>query len=309
MFQHSQHSQHSQLIRSYKDRVFTPFKRHLLNQIGRLKPFLLCSFIAILCALSATSAQAQRRASYAESLVSENANLTSHDHFHSGNDGFHPLVNGGLPVTEDEPVALSTVMIKTDIQYCTATIIGPNVLLSAAHCIDDRPQGVEIYFQGLKNENPLYYRPATRYVLHDKYQDIKDSDARHDLALVFFEGDLPPNFKVAPLLGDEQQLGIGDTVTIAGYGRGSPLGRLAKIDLPITRFSKEKTLIWLGQSKAQGACHGDSGGPAYKIVKNNIYLAAVTSYGETVDCDRHAIYTSLKPYRDWLRQQSGLALP
>ena len=62
--------------------------------------------------------------------------------------------------------------------------------------------------------------------------------------------------------------------------------------------------ITLDQSQGRGACHGDSGGPAYvkDAVSGKNILVGVTSRGTNPQglCDRQAIYTGVMGYAQWI---------
>ncbi|MEY4616863.1 MAG: hypothetical protein RJB66_1823 [Pseudomonadota bacterium] len=212
-----------------------------------------------------------------------------------------PLVNGGKPVEPTSPIAQSTVMYATGVQYCTATIISEKALLTAAHCLSDQPELITIYFKGFHNQSPLFQRTTTHYVIHGHYKDIKDSDERNDVAMIFFEGGLPPQTQIAPLGTErEEVLPPGTELIIAGYGKGSPLGSLSVLPLRVASYSPKMTLFWFQQTAAQGACHGDSGGPAFLFTGKRASVVGVTSYAGTVNCDRFSVYTNISAYRDWI---------
>jgi hypothetical protein len=158
---------------------------------------------------------------------------------------------------------------------------------------------IKIYFRGLAS-TAQDQRTASRFLLHEGYQDIKDRDDRNDLALVFFEGGLPAGMQPALLPFNQPSLSAKESLWVAGFGH-SNLGQLRKISLSLWQFSKGRTLFWLNQVKGQGACHGDSGGPAYLPRNGHLYVVGVTSYGYTTSCEQFSIYTHLEPYLPWLQ--------
>ncbi len=59
----------------------------------------------------------------------------------------------------------------------------------------------------------------------------------------------------------------------------------------------------LDQRRGTGACHGDSGGPAYLALEGGYALWGVTSRGlndPNDDCSQFAIYTKAMPYANWI---------
>ncbi len=210
-----------------------------------------------------------------------------------------PFVNGGETVHPMDPIAKSTVMLETDSQYCSASIIDENILLTAAHCFADRETWVKIHFSGLEGKVSI---TSTHFIRHEKYQDLNET-TRNDVALVFFEGGLPPGHQPVSLLNDE--LNIGDELQMAGYGEGSPQGELSKIKLKVTEILDSVNLIKLNQTKKYGICHGDSGGPAFKLIGGQLFLVGVASYTEEANCTGYSVYTNATHFLNWINQKKS----
>jgi secreted trypsin-like serine protease len=215
------------------------------------------------------------------------------------NTNLFPLINGGEKVEANDPIAKSTVMLETDAQYCSATIIANNLLLTAAHCIGQNESWVTIHFSGLEGNQS---RNASRFFRHEYYQDLQET-TRNDVALVFFDGGLPDGFNPVKILPSDYELKFGDELQVAGYGMGGPQGVLAKISLQVSDFLNAKNLIKFEQTKTRGICHGDSGGPAYRIINNQMYLAGVASYTQEIDCSGFAVYTSATEFIEWIQKK------
>lgn len=212
-----------------------------------------------------------------------------------------PFINGGDKILAGDPIAKSTVMLETDGQYCSATIISNNTLLTAAHCVNENEPWVLIHFSGLEG---TLSRTASRSLRHEGYQDLQGT-TRNDVALIFFEGGLPDGFLPATILPVDKALEIGDDMQVAGYGAGGPLGVLAKLNLKVSDFLDGKKLIKFAQTATRGICHGDSGGPAFKVINNQLYLAGVASYADEMDCSGYSVYTQATNYIEWILQKQN----
>ena len=115
----------------------------------------------------------------------------------------------------------------------------------------------------------------------------------------------------------------GSSVTLAGFGvsdykkdsqtgkfSGEGSGLLRQIDnIGVISLSASGQEMTFDQSKGSGACHGDSGGPAYFLEQatQKSLLVGVTSRGTDPSglCNGQVIYTSVAGYTSWI--DSGLA--
>ncbi|MGZ3745026.1 MAG: trypsin-like serine protease, partial [Pseudobdellovibrionaceae bacterium] len=157
---------------------------------------------------------------------------------------WRPFINGGEKVLANDPIAKSTVMLETEKQYCSATILSDNLLVTAAHCISDGDPWVLIHFSGLEG---ALSRTASRSLRHENYQDLQDT-TRNDIALVFFAGGLPEGFNPVTILPGDKNMEVGDELQLAGYGGGGPLGTLAKLSLNLSEFLDNKNLLKFEQN-------------------------------------------------------------
>ena len=80
-------------------------------------------------------------------------------------------------------------------------------------------------------------------------------------------------------------------------------GTLRVVDVSISDAKYSKTEVLLDQTQGKGACHGDSGGPAFIKTKENLKLWGVTSRGSGSgenDCSGYSIYTRINSYTRWI---------
>lgn len=110
--------------------------------------------------------------------------------------------------------------------FCTATLISPNVLLSAAHCVFDEKgrmrQPEEIQFRaGLRNGEAAATRKIVNFVAHEKYDPNRNLDhhnASHDVALLELAQPIPTH-QVNPFILHSGAVGPGE-VSVVSYGQG-----------------------------------------------------------------------------------------
>jgi secreted trypsin-like serine protease len=140
------------------------------------------------------------------------------------------VINGTL-VKEADVIAMSTVAIYNtkDMYLCTGTIIGENIVLTAAHCAPEKPSQLKIVFSTdmddtLNSREPdvLAERvlPVTDFKAHSKWDPNNETVQFNtfDIALIKFKGSLPKGFVAASIIKDDSTLKKGDVITVAGFG-------------------------------------------------------------------------------------------
>ena len=148
--------------------------------------------------------------------------------------------------------------------FCTAVVIAPDVLITAAHCVKP-PAQLLAFWPGGRLED----MPAARHVaIHPLYRADapKTRERSIDLALVQLTEKLPARF--VPITIDyAPQIAVGTPFTISGFGLATEKdaktgGTLLSAAL-VTREPLSKLLIWAkgARNGATGGCTGDSGGP------------------------------------------------
>ena len=127
---------------------------------------------------------------------------------------------GGSEISGSSPARYTTVGLSTFVvATCTASLITPDILMTAAHCVDDFGQGLfqqtRVYFNTrFKSGSKI----VERYVVHPLYKNADDSvRVEHDIALVKLEEPAPEPYKPLPLLYSNI-LKTGVEVIQAGFG-------------------------------------------------------------------------------------------
>jgi hypothetical protein len=193
---------------------------------------------------------------------------------------------------------------------CTASVIGPHTAVTAAHCVSPQgPKPVLIFGNDVRGKS-RELRPVTDVAVNPRWGSHQGVGMdQGDIALVKFRGGLPGTYHPVPVLQSESALKKGKAVTLAGYGISDPgkktgAGVLRKTRVKIEGPRPGKSEMILDQSQGKGACHGDSGGPAFIRQAGHVVLAGVTNrgYPETApdDCRHKVVYTKVSAYSPWI---------
>jgi len=232
----------------------------------------------------------------------------------------HADIVGGVDVRPMDPVSRSTVALYEpgpggEGSLCTASVIGPHTAVTAAHCVSPGGSKPVLIFGNDVRSPQRELRPVSRVAVNPAWTKRQGSGMdQGDIALVKFGGGLPPDYQPVPMLQSDRELKKGKPVTLAGYGisdarEKSGAGILRKTKVRISSPRQGKSEMVLDQSRGRGACHGDSGGPAFVEQRGEPVLAGVTNrgYPNTApdDCKHKVVYTKVSQYKPWIDQTEG----
>jgi secreted trypsin-like serine protease len=203
---------------------------------------------------------------------------------------------------------------------CTASIYSDTVLVTAAHCVEgaDPTTMVAIFGLDLRVRSAVEIRRVVNFAATPVWKARRSQEKNTgDLAIVGFTGGLPKGYVPAEFLADASLLTVNQVVTLAGYGASKVVptakqkhqesGTLRFVETSIKDMSFSASEVVVEQSKGQGACHGDSGGPAYLRVNGKFLSFGVTSRGvndRNDTCSVSAAYTSIPFYMKWIQREA-----
>lgn len=227
---------------------------------------------------------------------------------------------GGVSVPTSDVIASTTVAIVSQqdqgMALCTGSLIDTDLVVTAGHCVGPSPSKMLVVFRQNLNDTAGAVIQVAGYVQDPNYGNGTNDQDMDDIALIRFEGGLPAGYQTAKLLSDPSLLKDGMTITLAGYGitNGDPTaqasgddgaGTLRKVNTTILQAPYGKTEVLVDQSKGKGACHGDSGGPAFVTAADgSLQLFGVTSRGpanQPDNCATAGIYTNILAHLDFIQ--------
>lgn len=220
---------------------------------------------------------------------------------------------GGQDANGNEDFSKSIVALYNREQgsLCTATILSDSILVSAAHCVDGPASSLVVVFGNSLEGGNLVVRQVDAYQTSPLWAVRQNEDFNTgDISIVKFSGGLAPGYRAAQVLRDETALQNGGSVLLSGYGlsngsakTGSGVLRYVEVTIGNNAFSESEVLM--DQRQGKGACHGDSGGPAFVKVNGRWMLFGVTSRGVNDPgdtCGVSAAYTKVPYYASWIQK-------
>jgi hypothetical protein len=124
-----------------------------------------------------------------------------------------------------------------------------------------------------------------------------------DLAVIHFNGSIPTGFLPVNLANDKLKLENGQKVILAGFGvtdgeNNIGAGTLRQTTSEIIDFHSATEAVTDGQKSS--VCFGDSGGPAFIKVKNELIQWGVASSVANLACNESSIHTEVMKYLSWI---------
>ena len=236
------------------------------------------------------------------------------------------IVGGSLVSdSSEDPARVSTVALtnaeafSNGKSFCTAVLIEPSILLTAAHCVFDEDtkgatsEKIIVVFSTKVGASDAEIRDVAAIEVNPTYQydllrDGEDPEKKpmNDLAVIRLSEAAPSTYQPVQIVPENTKYSKDQELILAGYGvtetrTRNDTGTLREVAVDIVKDDTAgKVLIVKGpdlgvtaivppeNDNAEpttrpadgGACAGDSGGPAYLHSRSRWFVAGITSYGE-----------------------------
>ncbi|HUB63525.1 MAG TPA: S1 family peptidase [Methylocella sp.] len=167
--------------------------------------------------------------------------------------------------------------------YCSASVIAPDIVLTAAHCVSD-PSNTQVFFRNQLGK--LVFFDVGSIAIHPDYRPNsgEPNSVTIDLALLRLVEPLPAVFKPVELT-DSFRMKTGQPLRIVGFGIADEIehGTPGILRTGVLAVIKPESSLYIKlidpDGTGLGGCTGDSGGPVFAVGRPALVAVAIRAKG------------------------------
>jgi secreted trypsin-like serine protease len=240
------------------------------------------------------------------------------------------IINGKSVHKNRYPHFASICLKGNNIPFCGGSYIGRNIVITAAHCLDEGLKSTDIVVQFKKNNiyNKGIQYNLKSFLIHPEYNP---ETLDNDIAVIFLMGN-PTRKGIKklhlPKIHQNWFYKINRKCVILGYGYTKNNGKQSfKLQHALIKIMDKNGDLNFYEKKSitnnmflaadfknmddptdnKDACTGDSGGPLFTWINKKKYLIGIVSWGYGCGLDLYpGVYTKVNNYRRWIKQNTGV---
>lgn len=229
------------------------------------------------------------------------------------------IVNGEDAKLGEIPFQVSLQSTSSKSHFCGGSVIGPNYVLTAAHCVVNRaPNALQVVVGTVRWADQTNVHQVEKVITHESYK-VSDSYV-NDIALLKTKTPFKMGkyISTVPLPNANEPVPAKSPAVVSGWGTLSVGGQipntLQKAKLEITdqntcknayksmRMNIYDSHICASDPKAtRGACNGDSGGP---LVVNGKVVGVVSWSYSCALAKYPTVYTRVASHIAWIKKNA-----
>lgn len=222
------------------------------------------------------------------------------------------IVNGFNLDIKDAPYQVS-IQDRYGFHFCGGSLIAPDIILTAAHCVEDNPppRQIVIYMGSSDRRRGGQWRIASNIIYHEEYDE---KEIFNDVALIRVRQPFEYSDKIQPITLSSSDPAPGTTALASGWGdlvdgdtRPSPRHlqgvHLQTISLADCRKPYGNSAIQdsnlCAYTQDKDTCQGDSGGP---LAVDGVLVGVVSWGAGCAERGAPGVYASVAAYSPWIEK-------